>query len=110
MTTKKYMLDEMIIDKFDKVIEYGQNHYIKIWDELPTEEEIRNAIKDSIRSQWEFKHAWVCEYTLVEGHIDEEGYTMGGLKYLKKFKYEIDKARKNKSECEYKIEEVNYYE
>lgn len=95
MTNKKYILEENILDKNNQLIEYGHDHAIESWDTLPNEEEVKSRIQASAFACWNNKKAFTCQYALIEVEADKEGELFGECKILKRFKYEIDKARKN---------------
>ncbi|MGP1402629.1 MAG: hypothetical protein ACTTKY_00600 [Catonella sp.] len=108
--TKKYILEENILDKNSRLIEYGHDHVIESWDTLPDEEELFSVINGSICRYKKDKKAYTCCYTLQVVNVDEGGYVIGEWEGLRYFRYEIDKARKNKSEYEYQTEFISYVE
>ena len=101
MATKKYGLIENILDKNDNLIEYGHDHCIEVWYTLPSEEDIKWWIEDSIEKYFKDKKACTGHYTIEVIGRDEDGFEVGEWETLRRFKCEIAKARKNKSEYEY---------
>lgn len=110
MTSKKYILEENILDKNNQLIEYGHDHCIEQWSELPNEEELFSGINRSIHRYRKDKKAYTCCYTLQVVNVDEDGYIIGEWEGLRYFRYQIDKARKNKSEYEYQTEFISFVE
>lgn len=107
---KKYILEENILDKNNNLIEYGHDHAIESWDTLPDEEKLFAGINRSIHRYWKDKKAYTCCYTLQVVNVDEGGYAIAECECLRYFRYQIDKARKNKSEYEYQQEFISYVE
>ena len=101
MTLKKYILVENILDKNNRLIEYGHDHAIEVWYTLPDEEDIKWWIEDSIEKYFKDKKACTGHYTIEVVRIGEDGYEVGEWEILRRFKCEIAKARKITSEYEY---------
>ena len=96
MTNKKYILEEIILDKNNKVVGELYNHAMESWDVLPDEEELKDRIKNSISACLCDRKAIICQYTLFEVETDKEGEIFGEWEMLRRFKYTIDRARKNR--------------
>lgn len=90
---KKYLLEEIILDHNNDLIEFGHDHCIEKWDQLPEEVDILSAVNRSIDSYRKNKNVNFCTYNFYVADVDEDGYTVGEWKRLKEFQYDLNRAR-----------------
>lgn len=90
---KKYLLEEIILDHNNNLIEFGHDHCIEKWDQLPEEVDILSAINRSIDGYRKNKNVNICTYNFYEADVDEDGYTVGEWKRLNEYQYDLNRAR-----------------
>ena len=103
----KYLLEENLIDLDGYGIEPGYNHCIESWIEIPKEGDILFWIKESINKYWKRKSVKKITFTVYKVDTNDEEKEW---ETLKKYSYDIDKARKNKFEIEYHNEFIELVE
>lgn len=92
---KKYLLEEIILDHNNDLIEFGHDHCIEKWDQLPEEIDILIAVNRSIDGYRKNKNVNFCTYNFYEADVDEDGYTVGEWKRLEEYQYDLKLARVN---------------
>ena len=92
---KKYLLEEILLDHNNDLIEFGHDHYIEKWDQLPEEIDILIAVDRCINGYRKNKNVNFCTYNFYEADVDKDGCTVRERKRLEEYQYDLKRARVN---------------